>query len=331
MSLPTFLIVGAQKAGTTSLYAMLARHPDVFMSDPKEPGYFIRGFDDPERWQTLKRPVAGGTARPLADVMQGIFTPADYAHLFASEAARQARHRGEASTPYLPSPHAAARIAETVPHARIVIALRDPVERAYSAWGYNLSRGNESAARFEDAVAQELAGQRNDYIWGSRYLYSGLYAEHVARYLEHFPRDRILFLKFEDFKRSPGESFAKLCRFLDIPAIDVERGRQENATIMHDNAVMAQAKAALNKPGALKSAAKAILPRALRNRLRRRAEGAIDAFGARPVALDPILRSQLADFFAEDCQRLATMIDFDISDWTPMNKHAAPDAGADNG
>src|SRR5690606_16854197 len=148
MTLPTFIIAGAQKAGTTSLYSMLAQHPDVFMSEPKEPGFFVRGFDDPERWQTLKRPGMGGIPESLASVRQGIFTKEEYSALFGSDAAQRARHRGEASTPYLPSPHAARRIAETCPDIRIILSLRDPVMRAYSAWGYNYARGTEAKDSF---------------------------------------------------------------------------------------------------------------------------------------------------------------------------------------
>lgn len=187
MTLPTFIIAGAQKAGTTSLCSMLAQHPDVFMSEPKEPGFFVRGFDDPERWQTLKRPGMGGIPESLASVRQGIFTKEEYSALFGSDAAQRARHRGEASTPYLPSPHAARRIAETCPDIRIILSLRDPVMRAYSAWGYNYARGTEAKDSFEEAIEHELSGGRDDWIWGWRYLYSGLYGQHVERFGDRPP------------------------------------------------------------------------------------------------------------------------------------------------
>ncbi len=322
---PNFFIVGAQKAGTTSLHAMLAAHPDVFMTTPKEPGYFIRGFDDAERWQTLKRPIGGGEAKSLANVRQGIFTSTEYAALFAGDEAQAARLRGEASTPYLPSPHAAHRIRETYPEARIVVALRDPVERAYSAWGYNLSRGNENAARFEDAIAKELSGQRDDWIWGSRYLYSGLYARHLQLYFDHFERERILVLKFEHFRSAPEATYGKLCDFLGISPQALTGSTRENATVQHSNAAMARARAALTTPGALKSVASAIIPKALARRMRKRAMGMIDRFGEKPQPLSQETREQLAAYFARDCETLTGMIDFDISDWTPLR--AAPTKG----
>ena len=132
MMSPTFFIVGAQKAGTTSLHAMLARHEQVFMSDPKEPGYFIRGFDDPERWQTLYRPDKHGRIQPLSEVDLGVFNADDYAALFSSAEAQRAEQRGEASTPYLPSPHAADRIKATVPGAKTVSYTHLTLPRSYA-------------------------------------------------------------------------------------------------------------------------------------------------------------------------------------------------------
>ncbi len=319
MSHPTFIIAGAQKAGTTSLAAMLGNHPHVFMSDPKEPGYFIRGFaEDAERWQTCLRPYSGKPAGPLADVKQGVFTSQDYTALFASPAAREAAHRGEASTPYLPSPHAAQRIAETYPDAKIILALRDPVTRAYSAWGHNHARGNEVTDSFEAAMDQELAGQRDAWIWGWRYLYSGLYGQHVARYLEHFPREQVLILKFEDFRGREADTFAQLCDFLDLPQFAPEAGQKENVTVRHTNPLLGQLRAALTGTGALKSGLRAIMPKGLRRGLRKGAMKAIDQFGDRPEALAPNTRARLAAYYAADCAELQTLTGLDLSDWTPL-------------
>lgn len=317
MTDPTFFIVGAQKAGTTSLYAMLAQHPDVFMPEVKEPGYFIRGFDDPERWQTLMRPEGGDEPVALAGVRRGVFTAQEYASLFSSGQARAARHRGEASTPYLPSPYAAARIARQVPDARIIIALRDPVTRAYSAWGHNRARGNENCASFEDAVEHELAGKRDNWIWGSRYLYSGLYSIHVQRYLDAFPADQVLILKFEDFRGQETQTLDKICAFLDLPSVAIEKGRQENPTVHHVNPLLAGMRSAFTSPGAAKSTAKLLLPRGLRNRVRRGAMGAIDRFGDKPAPMSAEVEGTLADYFAADCAKLKSMVDFDIGDWLP--------------
>ena len=315
MMSPTFFIVGAQKAGTTSLHAMLARHEQVFMSDPKEPGYFIRGFDDPERWQTLYRPDKHGRIQPLSEVDLGVFNADDYAALFSSAEAQRAQQRGEASTPYLPSPHAADRIKATVPGAKIIIALRDPVPRAYSAWGYNSSRGRESAASFEQAIAEELAGKRDHFIYGWRYLYSGLFSRHVERYLDRFGRENVLLLSFDKLKEDGQGVFDTMCDFLEVSRQTVNAGRQENVTVRHANPVIEGIRNSFNRPGAIKSLIKPFLPRGLRTKVRRGVTTSLDRYGERPEPMTQSVRQELSQYYAGDLAKLAEMVDFDISHW----------------
>lgn len=318
MNKPTFMIVGAQKAGTTSLYAMLAQHPEVFMSTPKEPGYFIRGFPDEERWQTLKRPGPGGEIQDLENVDMGVFTADAYAKLFASPEAGTATHRGEASTPYLPSPFAAERIFETCPEARIIIVLRDPVARAYSAWGYNASRGNECAATFEEAIAQELAGERDKFVYGWRYLYTGLYSQHLKRFYDRFGRDRVLTLKFEDFRSDSQKVFDRVCEFLDLPAYEVSTGSKENVTVHHTNKTLGAIRNAFVQPGIVKSVVKPLIPSALRGKIRRDVTKAVDRYASKPEPISDATKARLVEYYSEDCRKVQDMVSFDISDWAPM-------------
>lgn len=328
MTLPTFFVVGAQKAGTTSLYAMLAQHPEVFMSTPKEPGYFIRGFDDAERWQTLKRPTPDGGVQSLSEVDLGIYTRDDYEALFASTVAGTAQHRGDASTPYLPSPNAARRIHQTVPDARIVIALRDPVGRAYSAWNYNFSRGKERAQTFETALEEELAGTRDDWIYGWRYLNTGLYSQHLRRYLDLFGEDRILILKFEDFRTDSQAVFDRVCDFLALPRVAINAGERENVTVRHSSATLSAIRNAFHRPGLLKSIMKPLMPAAMRKGLQRDVTRLVDKFANKPEAMRPETRARLCDYFAEDCRKTQELVPFDISDWAPL---ALKPQGNDNG
>ncbi|QZD86033.1 sulfotransferase family protein [Qipengyuania psychrotolerans] len=318
MTAPTFFIAGAQKAGTTSLHAMLAKHPNVFMSTPKEPGYFIRGFDDQERWQTMKRPGPDGTIQDLSQVDMGVFTEQAYAAMFASRAAQLATHRGDASTPYFPSPNAARRIRETVPNARIIIALRDPVARAYSAWGYNSSRGNERALTFEEAVDEELSGGRDDWVYGWRYLYTGLYSQHLQRYLDAFGDERILLLKFEDFRADSQAVFDRICQFLEIPAAEVQSGDRENVTVQHKNKTLGAIRNGFNRPSLVKSMVKPLLSPGLRRSVSRSVTQFVDRFADRPERLSEEMRDRLNAYFLEDCRKLQSMVPFDISDWSPL-------------
>ena len=130
---PNLFVVGAVKAGTTSLWTHLDAHPDVFMSRPKEPHFFSR-------------------ARMPAD--QLVKDPVEYAGLFARGAAL--RYRGDASPSYLWDPDSPARIKEAVPDARIIISLRDPVDRAYANYLGHIREGLDPRT-FRDAVRAELA------------------------------------------------------------------------------------------------------------------------------------------------------------------------------
>src|SRR3954453_3663754 len=124
MPLPQFLLIGAPKAGTTALHVALAAHPDVFMSSPKEPKYFLT--DDG------RRPVARGGPGDAQTVRQQVWRREDYERLF--DAAPAGAQRGESTTLYLQDRAAHRRIAAALPDARLVAVLRDPVDRAHSNW-----------------------------------------------------------------------------------------------------------------------------------------------------------------------------------------------------
>ena len=195
MRKPNFLIVGAAKSGTTSLFQYLRGHPDVFMPDIKEASYF-----------------AGG----------GIPTEADYLSLFRHAGTKRAV--GEASGAYLYLPETAAAIQALLgPAARIVIILRNPIDMAYSLWGHMRREGNEPLT-FSEALKAEKSRmadpafhrQAKSWSYNFAYLERALYARQVARYLETFDPSRVHVLIFEEFFADAQAGFAELCRFLDI-------------------------------------------------------------------------------------------------------------------
>ncbi|MGQ9662575.1 MAG: sulfotransferase domain-containing protein [Kiritimatiellia bacterium] len=129
MTLPNFLIVGAPKAGTTSLFDYLGQHPEVYTPPVKEPCFFSSGL--PAFTHDL----------------------AEYEALFAGQTTQTAI--GEASTTYLYDPDAARRIHDLLPEARIIIMLRNPAERAYSEWAYNALQLACEPLSFEAALEAE--------------------------------------------------------------------------------------------------------------------------------------------------------------------------------
>ncbi len=199
---PDFYIVGAPKAGTTSLYEYLAAHPDVFLPDRKELLLFGSDLDvrNRRRW-----------------------TADDLPELYGSAPAGSTR--GLAYVWYLYSREAAREIAEVRPDARIVIALRDPVAALYALHSEFVYDGNEDIADFTAALEAEpdrCAGRR---IPGDAHFPAGLcyratvrYAEQVERYLERFGADRVHVLLFDDLIADPEGTGAAVVRFLGLSA-----------------------------------------------------------------------------------------------------------------
>lgn len=197
--LPTFIIIGAAKAGTTALYWYLADHPQVFMSAMKETNFFAYGLDargqflygDPEHHQFPVRSLP------------------EYEKLFAE--AGDADAVGEASPIYLECPQAANRIRELLPKTRLICSLRQPVDRAYSDYQmYLRSRGRALDPAHDLSAA--AAWTRPDSHW----MRIGRYHEQLVRYYNVFSRDQIRVFLFDDLKRSPLRVVQELYRFVGV-------------------------------------------------------------------------------------------------------------------
>ena len=141
--MPDFLVIGAPKAGTTALHAALARHPGLYMSAVKEPKFFLT--DGPP-------PAKGGPGDALT-YREHVWRRPDYEALF--DPAPPGTLRGESTPLYLYDRAAVRRIRETLPAARLIVVLRDPVERAHSNWTHLWSAGLEPVGDFVRACAEE--------------------------------------------------------------------------------------------------------------------------------------------------------------------------------
>lgn len=201
MPLPNFFIVGAPKAGTTSLHAYLKRHPEVFMSERKEPHYFSHFRVDP---------AFDNFAPPIRD-------PREYQELFRGSEGYKAV--GEASSSYLSDKNAAKRIKSEMPNAKIIISLRNPVQRAYSHYLMECREGREVRS-FQEALAADKARAEKGWGISVQYVELGLYADQVERYIHLFGRSDVLIILFEDLTRDTAVVMQEVARFLDIdPAL----------------------------------------------------------------------------------------------------------------
>ena len=174
--LPDFVIIGAQKAGSTFLLNCLAEHPDIYVH-PVEDAY----FQDPDYQQTPR------------DVFERRFEPG-----------RGKAAVGMKRANYLASPECPQRICRDLPDVRLIAVLRDPIERAVSAYFHFMTSGFIPIQPLNHGMRQILdAKVQSKYPAAEFIIDYGLYAKHLRRYLEHFDRDRLLILLFDDLKAHP--------------------------------------------------------------------------------------------------------------------------------
>lgn len=209
MSAPTFFLVGAPKAGTTSLFRYLGAHPDVAVSSLKEPGFFA-----PEV------PVD-----PITESHRRSWDA--YCALFAH--AGGARAIGEGSVSYLGSINAAPAIHARLPMARILMMLRDPADRLFAH--YTAARAADAtSADFSTWINVELERERQrSPVYGA--VWAGRYATHVERFCQHFPQQQLQISYFEDFVTDPDAVLARIFAFLGVdPSVTVDQRQRHNVT-----------------------------------------------------------------------------------------------------
>ncbi|WP_420629800.1 sulfotransferase domain-containing protein [Candidatus Leptofilum sp.] len=203
--LPDFLIIGAQKAGTSSLYKYLLQHPSVLPAYQKEIHYFTIPdlYFKGERW---------------------------YRGHFPTNLARGQRLTGEASPSYLFFPLVPQRVYQMMPQVKLIVLLRDPVARAFSNYHHQVRRGLETLS-FEEAIAQESNRLGNDLqktvdnprfhslnLAHFSYLLRGDYITQLKRWRQFFPAEQMLILKSENFYERPQEIVSEVVTFLGLPS-----------------------------------------------------------------------------------------------------------------
>jgi hypothetical protein len=204
--LPDFLLLGAPKCGTSALHAALARHPGLFLSDPKEPKYFLTDDAPP--------PTGGGGPGDVATWAEHVWRRPDYEALFAKAPAEALC--GESTVFYLYDTAAQRRIRETLPNARLIAVLRDPVERAHSNWVHLRGAGLEPEADFRCALGREVGRTAAGWAHFWHYAAQGRYGEQLDHLYGLFPREQVLLLRYRELRDDPAATLERVCRFLGI-------------------------------------------------------------------------------------------------------------------
>ncbi|HEX9997049.1 MAG TPA: sulfotransferase [Abditibacterium sp.] len=201
--LPNFIIVGAAKAGTTAVYYYLAQHPQIYVTPLKETNYFALAGQ--------KCAFAGPGDN---DYVNQLSITSEEAYRAQFDGVRDETAIGEASPLYLYSPVAAQRIRETVPHAKIIAILRNPIDRAYSAFLHLLRDHREGERDFDQALRNEAEhiAANWEHIW--HYIGMGRYFEQIKRYYDLFPREQIQIFLYRDLRADPRAVLRDVVRFV---------------------------------------------------------------------------------------------------------------------
>jgi hypothetical protein len=219
---PDFIIIGAAKCGTTSLYHHLIQHPLIVPARTKEIHYFDLFFQRGSAWYQSQFDLRAPLRQTRGKLPKTV--------------------TGEASPYYIFHPHALRRIAEALPRVRLIVLLRNPVERAYSHYNHVVRMGYETLS-FADAIAAEaerLDGEvekmRADESYYSfnhhyySYLARGIYADQLRRITElGFAMEQVLILKSEDYFARPTECWPRLWKFLGVPDYPLSNAEKLNA------------------------------------------------------------------------------------------------------
>jgi GT2 family glycosyltransferase len=318
VNLPNFFIVGAAKAGTSSIGEYLSRHPEIYISPIKEPHFFsedIRMADfrpDYRERATLDVP-AYLLNHPLPNKhIAYIEDQSQYLELFREVEKEQAI--GELSTGYLYSNSAAENLFKFKPDAKIVMVLRQPVERAYSHYLMNLRDLWDHDSGFINALERDFTASEKG--WGRSHLYVelGLYFEQVSRYLKCFPGNQVKIVLYEDFKNDPVGFIKELCEFLGVSSsalIAKDMEERKNIATLPRFKILNMYLPILNK---CRRYFGMFLPDKAKDQIRSA------MFSTKNI---PKLQGdefeQAMKYFSEDIQKLSVLIKRDLQNWQQMS------------
>jgi hypothetical protein len=300
MVMPNFIVIGAAKSGTSSLYYYLKQHPQVYMPasrDNKEPDFFTLEGESIER-------IGPNGKHTMKNAITDLES---YQALFAD--VKDEIAIGEASTSYIYSEKAPQRIKYYIPDAKIIAILRDPAERAFSHFLFSLSNGREPIADFGKTLAQEEERIANNWSFQWHHKRRGFYYQQLKRYYDIFDPSQIRVYLFEDITKKPIELTQNIFEFLGVdPSFEPNVKKQHNPTNVPKNQTL---NTLLNRPNLIKDTIKHFLPTGFR-------QGIADSLKKKNLGkpeLPKKIRKQLIEEYREDILQLQELINRDLSQW----------------
>jgi hypothetical protein len=305
--MPNFFIIGAQKAGTTSLYHYLTQHPQVYMSPVKEPCFF--NFEIASDGELVMQEFRNPGRRKAAKFSN----MKEYQSLFRGVTHETAI--GEASPPYMYAPGTAERIKRWVPKAKIIAILRNPADRAYSGYLHAVRIGREPLHDFAEALGEEERRVHENWHYTFHYRRRGLYHAQLEPYYRLFGRDKIAVWLQEDLRDDPVGVAQSIYCFLGVDDMYVP-----DASTIHNPSGLPRNRISRTMIRGIDMAASTFLKTftsasriyPLAARLRWRIQSRIVA---KPPPIDPEVRAELMEGYTQDILKLQELIGQDLSGW----------------
>jgi hypothetical protein len=282
------MIVGAEKAGTTSLLRYLSEHPEVVSHEGMEMPFFVDEELYKKGW--------------------------DWAHkeYFSSKMGGTIILAKSVGCMYWP--HVPERLYAHNPNMKLIAALRNPVDRSYSAYWYAVQKGREDKKTFEEAIAAEperLECGNDFHLRYHAYVYRGLYARQLLGLLEFFPAEQLQVVIFEHFKTAPERTIMELFRFLDLSSARVDVMKRHNETLSNRKPVLDYFR---SNTALLPRIIKFILPK----NSRRKALSLLEQLGRNREAIPPInadTEASLNVFYEQEIASLERLFGKDLAIW----------------
>ncbi|MEM6613627.1 MAG: sulfotransferase [Cyanobacteria bacterium P01_C01_bin.72] len=253
MTLPNFLIIGAAKSGTTALHKYLQQHPQIYMTPNKETNFFA--FEG----QEINFQGIGDEALKEFSITNLSSYEAEFS------GASQELGIGEACPSYLYYPQAASRIKKYIPNVRLVVMLRNPIERAYANFLHTIRDNREPHTSFALALQDEATRIANNWEWFWHYIQVGFYGKQLQHYYKIFASDQIKVYLYEDLKANAIATLQDIFRFIEVDSTFVpDMTLRPNKSGMAKNKLLHRI---LTKPNPIKTLLKPLFPAQLRQKI----------------------------------------------------------------
>lgn len=292
---PNFIVIGAMKSATTSIYTYLKKHPEIFMTKVKEPMFF-NNFQQENNYKIL------GSKNKKPNTLE------EYLKMFKD--VKNEKAIGEASPAYIYNSKAPQLIKEHLSNVKIITILRQPTDRAYSNYLHTKRADREDASTFQEAI--ELENKRIEDNWSPLYHYieKGYYFVQLKRYYQLFPKENIRVYLFEDVVKKPQETLKDIFKFLEVDEnVEIDTSKKANVSGTPKGILGFILKKMRYYNFMPKFAISDYVPTFIISLL-------FKSVYKDPEKLDSVLRKELTDkYYREEILKLEKLIDRDLSNW----------------